>query len=154
TVLLAAIAFLLLGGTARAVPTPACPEGKKLSDYIALGAGGCLLGDKVFSNFALKLGPNTGADTAPKADQISVTPLDVARDPGFPFTGDPEFQSSATGFFSYRLAFTVKVQADGAPIKDASAEFSVPTLAADGSVDATETICLGDLATGDATCPG
>jgi hypothetical protein len=108
--LLAVLSCLALTTAAGAAPVAACPDGKTYADYITLGA--CSLGDKAFSNFALLLGPNTGAATTPKANQIAATPLAPALNPGFTFTGTPPFHSPAPpSFFSYRFLYTVRVQA-------------------------------------------
>ena len=132
----------------RAIAGPmACPDGKTYADYAAFGVMGCLLGDKVFSNFSLRLGPNTGAATTPKANQIAVTPINTAANPGFRFTGNPAFHSppppGPPAFFSYRFEYDVRVQAGGQPITDASLMMPMPTVAADGSLTIQELICLG-----------
>jgi hypothetical protein len=143
--LLIVVCYLALNTAARAAPIAPCPADKTYADYITLKA--CLLGDKAFSNFDLLLGPNTGAATTPKANQIAVTPLNPARNPGFTFTGTPPFHSppppGPPDFFSYRFLYDVRVQAGGAPITDASLVMSMPTVTADGSVTINELICLG-----------
>jgi len=143
--LLVTLCCLTFSATARAAPIAVCPGDKTYADYIALQA--CLLGDKVFSNFGLLLGPNTGAATTPKANQIAVTPINAALNPGLQFTGTPPFHSPAPpgppSFFSYRFLYNVRVQAGGLAITDASLAMPAPTVAADGSVTITELICLG-----------
>lgn len=143
--LLAALCGLALATAAHAAPIEACPDGKTYADYIALKA--CLLGDKAFSGFELRLGPNSGAATTPKANQIAVTPLNPAVNPGLRFTGTPPFHSplppGPPGFFSYRFIYDVRVQAGGASITDASLAMSMPTVTADGSITINELICLG-----------
>ncbi|HET6182813.1 MAG TPA: hypothetical protein VFA03_04390 [Acetobacteraceae bacterium] len=140
-----AVALALLSG--RAFALPACPDGQPYATYMAIGAGGCLLNDKAFSNFTLALGPNSGAATTPKANQITVMPITTAGNPGFRFTGNPPFHAPALPgpptFFSYRFGYDVRVQAAGQPITDASLTMLAPTLAADGSVSIAEDICLG-----------
>jgi hypothetical protein len=144
TLFLALACVLALCTVARADPVPPCPANKTYADYMALGVGGCLLGDKVFSNFGLRLGPNTGAATTPKANQIAVAALNAAGNPGFTFTGTPPFHSPAPpSFFSYRFTYDVRVQAGGMAIDDASLSMPAPTLAADGSLTINEMICLG-----------
>ena len=95
----------------------------------------------------LLLGPNTGAATTPKANQIAVTPLNPALNPGFTFTGTPPFHSppppGQPSFFSYRFLYDVRVQAGGVPITDASLAMSIPTVTADGEITINELICLG-----------
>jgi hypothetical protein len=147
-----AVVFLALTGaalgSAPAFAVPLCQGDQTLQDYIDLGAGGCELGDKVFSNFALALGPNDGAATVPKANQISVTPLDDPLNPGFTFTGDPPFQSppgATPFFFSWRLSFTVAVQPDGQAIEDASLDYDGATATGNANSTANELLCLGGL---------
>src|ERR1043165_2703155 len=144
-VLLAVLSVMLLATAAAAAPL--CPEGKHYSDYVALGAGGCVLGDKLFANFQLLLGPNDGAATTPKADQIGVAPLNQPRNPGFSFSGNPDFASppadSALGFFSWRFRFTVAVQPGGGKIEDASIDYIDPTAEGNASSSAQELLCLG-----------
>src|SRR5271165_2080736 len=99
----AAVGVVMTAGAAGAAPM--CQAGGTLADYIGLGAGGCVLGDKVFSNFSLALGPNAGTTTVPTAAQIMVTPLNEPFNPGFTFTGKPPFASPAMAapfFFSWR----------------------------------------------------
>ena len=134
-----------LSTAAHAAPIQPCPSGKTYADYITLTS--CLLGDKAFSNFELRLGPNTGAATIPKANQITVTPLNPALNPGLRITGNPPFQSppppGPPSFYSYQFIYNVRVQAGGASIIDASLAMAMPTVTADGSVTINELICLG-----------
>lgn len=143
--LLALFWCLSLATAVRAAPIAACPSDKTYADYVSLKS--CLLGDKAFSGFELRLGPNTGAATTPKANQIAVTPLNPVLNPGFTFTGTPPFHSppppGPPDFFSYRFLYDVRVQAGGAPITDASLAMSMPTVTADGSLTINELICLG-----------
>jgi hypothetical protein len=56
--------------TATGNASPVCIDNNTLDQYIALGAGGCTIGDKLFSNFGYSASAvNTGA---PAASQISV----------------------------------------------------------------------------------
>jgi hypothetical protein len=149
------LAVLSMASLARAAP--ACPDGKTYADYIALGVGGCLLDDKIFSNFGLRLGPNTGAANTPKANQIAVPPLNPAGNPGFRFTGTPPFRSppppGPPSFFSYRFLYDVRVQAGGQPITDASLMMPAPVIAADGSLTINELMCLGAVFESKGVCP-
>lgn len=147
---------LVFSTVAHAVPIQPCPNGKTYADYIAVAS--CLLGDKAFSNFELRLGPNTGAATIPKANQITVTPLNPALNPGLRFIGNPPFQSppppGPPNFYSYRFIYNVRVQAGGASITDASLTMANPTVTADGSVTITELICLGAVFESKGVCAG
>lgn len=53
--------------------TPVCTGGS-LADYIALGSGGCTIGDKLFSNFQY-LASSGGGAVAPTATEVSVAPF-------------------------------------------------------------------------------
>ena len=143
--LLAVLCCVSVAATARAAPIAACPGGKTYADYIALQA--CLLGDKAFSNFDLRLGPNTGAVTTPKAKQIAVAPIAAPMNPGLQFAGTPPFHSppppGPPAFFSYRFLYDARVQAGGFSITDASLTMPAPVVTADGSLTITELICLG-----------
>ncbi len=154
---LIAVALTFSGRSAGAGPMP-CPDGKTYADYAALGANGCLLGDKVFSNFVLNLGPNTGTGTTPKSNQIVVTPLSPANNPGLRFTGTPPFHApplpGPPTFFSYRFGYNVRVQAGGLPIGDVSLAMAAPTVAADGSVTIQELLCLGGVFESKGICAG
>ena len=154
--ILALLGSFALSTAAHAAPIQPCPGGKTYADYITLTS--CLLGDKAFSNFDLRLGPNTGAATIPKANQITVTPLTPALNPGLRFTGNPPFQSppppGPPSFYSYRFIYNVRVQAGGASITDASLAMAMPTVTADGSVTINELICLGAVFESKGVCAG
>lgn len=119
-----------------------------LADYINLGAGGCTVDDKLFSNFQLALGPNDGRATVPKADQIAIATINEPLNPGLRFTGNPPFQSPPAPsppnpfFFSWRISFTVTVEGNKL-IHDASLEFADPTASGNANSAINELLCLG-----------
>ena len=80
----AAIVVLVLATLSLATAQiPECAPGT-LSDYEMLGTGGCLIGDKKFSNFSYHRGPN-----GLPSSSISVTPGTVpdSEDAGILFEG-------------------------------------------------------------------
>jgi hypothetical protein len=69
------LTLLGLGVLATSVgwSTPVCTSGS-LADYIALGAGGCTIGDKLFSSFQYLASAGGGA-VAPTSSEVSVAPF-------------------------------------------------------------------------------
>jgi len=131
---LAAAALLVLAmrlfATAQA---PDCVPGK-LSDYTKLGAQGCVIGDKKFSNFRYHQAP----DGLPSA-LISVTPGTVpdSDDPALLFEAAwvaPSYQGS---FVSY----TVEVQPKGKPISGATLEMQFGQITGTGEARVVAEIC-------------
>lgn len=64
-----ALAAFLTAGTGLTYAAPACLTTETLSSLIALGSGGCEIGDKVYNNFSYSPGTG-GAD--PTAAQVNV----------------------------------------------------------------------------------
>jgi len=92
---------------------PDCAPGK-LSEYEKLGAKGCLIGDKKFSNFQYHRGPG-----GLPSDAISLTPGTIPEtdDPGILF--EAKWASASQGSF---VSYDVKVEPGGKPITGASLE--------------------------------
>jgi hypothetical protein len=80
TLLIVVALLALAGGNAFAATLPACASGS-LQSYIALDpTGGCTIGDKIFSNFAVMFTEghgtaNQNSPTAPATANIAVTPV-------------------------------------------------------------------------------
>jgi len=112
----------LLPSTASAVPL--CAAGT-LQSYISLGSGGCLIEDKVFSDFSYS-SQVTGSGILflnnPSASQVSVLPLATPSNPGVRFSGNPAWGiDGASTSGSPNLFFDIKFQVTIAPgdlIKD------------------------------------
>lgn len=75
---------MVLASVAVASAAPVCTSGT-LADYVALGSGGCTIGDKLFSNFSYASTAGGGA-SAVAANQVAVSPLVSALDPGILFS--------------------------------------------------------------------
>jgi hypothetical protein len=107
------ITIMLAVTTLVAAQTKECTAGK-LSDYEQLGAQGCTIGDKHFSNFTYHRPPN-----GLSADAIVITPGTVpdSDDPALLFEGawvSPSLGSS--------ISYDVEVAPSGKPINSASLE--------------------------------
>lgn len=83
------------------VKTP-CVKGT-LASYIALGAGGCSIGNVTFANFSY---PTSTTNTIP-ANEIVVTPLAIVFDPGLTFTAPWAAASgqSESSMIGYTVSF-------------------------------------------------
>jgi hypothetical protein len=114
--------------TVAATTPTRCANGT-LQQYIDLGRNGCLIDDKVFSGFSYFAGNPT-----PNANQILLTPITTAFDPGFAFTANPGWRNIP----SSAIGFNVTVQPNGNPFADAS----LALLVFAGSTLVTERICL------------
>jgi len=107
------IATVLAVATVVAAQVPHCAPGQ-LSDYERLGAKGCAIGDKHFSNFTYHKGPN-----GLPADAISVTPGTVTD------SDDPALLFEATWVtpsVGSAVSYGVEVAPGGKPISGASLE--------------------------------
>jgi len=130
---LAAVSFL-------SAEVPDCAPGK-LSDYEKLGATGCLIGDKEFSNFQY----HRGADGLP-SDAISVTPGTVpgGDDPGLLLEAKWVARSSRDSFVSY----TVEALPNGKPIMGASLEMQFGEITGTGEAKVIAKLCPLDSSSG------
>ena len=127
--------FLVEPTVGSAAPvSPVCAPGT-LQQYIDLGVNGCQLGDKFFFNFGYV--PFPAFIPNPTPNQILVTPISTALNPGFTFTSNPAWTAVGPD-----IAFTVLIQPQGNPIADASLALGVDQVAPNGSVGINERLCL------------
>ena len=132
------VGLVAMGAVASAAVAP-CPTGKTLADYIALGATGCQIDDKVFSNFAY----SGGQGGVPQAGQVNVTPDNTPFNPGVNFGANwtlfgPNLSED------FHLSFTVDVLAGGRPIGDDSLGIDIGQVVGVNSlITVNETVCLG-----------
>lgn len=112
---------------------PDCSPGK-LSDYEKLGAQGCAIGDKTFSNFRY----HQASDGLP-GDSISITPGTV------PDSDDPGLLIEATWIApSYQgsyVSYTVEVQPTGRPISGATLEMQFGQITGTGEAKVVAKLC-------------
>ena len=109
-----------------------CAPGK-LSDYEKLGATGCLIGDKKFSNFQYHQGPS-----GLPSDAISVTPGTTPEtdDPGILFEG--KWASASRESF---VSYIVEVQPHGKPITGAGLEMQFGQITGTGKAAVMAELC-------------
>ena len=121
---------------------PDCVSGK-LSDYEKLGAQGCLIGDKKFSNFQY----HQGAAGLP-GDAISLTPGTTpdTNDPGLLFEG--KWASASEESF---VSYNVEAQANGKPISGASLQMQFGTITGTGKATVLADLCSSDGTTDSCT---
>ena len=107
------IATMFAVATLAAAQTKECASGK-LSDYEQLGAQGCSIGDKHFSNFMYHRAPNGLPD-----DAISITPGTVpdSDDPALLFEGAWVSPSPGSS-----ISYDIEVAPNGKPISSATLE--------------------------------
>jgi hypothetical protein len=112
-----------------------CAPGK-LSDYEKLGAQGCLIGDKKFSNFQYHQGA-----AGPPSDAISLTPGTTpdTDDPGLLF--EAKWASASQESF---VSYNVEVQPNGKPITGASLQMQFGTITGTGKVTVLTDMCPSD----------
>ncbi len=105
----------------------------KLSDYEKLGAQGCLIGDKKFSNFQY----HQGATGLP-SDAISLTPgtTPESDNPGLLFEGKWA-AASEESFVSY----DIEAQANGKPITGASLQMQFGEISGTGTATVLADLC-------------
>jgi hypothetical protein len=92
---------------------PACTTGT-FNDYVALGSGGCTIGDKLFNNFTL-----TTVEEVPLG--LTVIPDPMPLNPGIDVTWTPltcPAIGSDCDVFENGTGFDVTVLSGGAPIND------------------------------------
>jgi hypothetical protein len=136
---LAATALLGLATLSLAnAQVPDCVPGK-LSDYEKLGAQGCLIGDKKFSNFQYHQGA-----TGMPGDAISLTPgtTPESDDPGLLF--EAKWASASEESF---VSYDVEVQPDGRPISGASLQMRFGEITGTGRATVLADLCPWDAAT-------
>jgi hypothetical protein len=112
---------------------PECTAGK-LSDYEKLGAGGCTIGDKTFSNFFYHRVLNGLPSSA-----ISVTPGTVpeTEDAGILLEAKWAAPTSQESFVTY----TIAVQPNGKPIKGATLEMQLGEITGTGEATVMAALC-------------
>lgn len=136
---LAAAALLSLAALSFAHAQVAdCAPGK-LSDYEKLGAQGCMIGDKKFSNFQY----HQGAAGLP-SDAISLTPGTTPEtdDPGLLF--EAKWASASEDSF---VSYDVEAQPNGKPISGASLQMQFGTITGTGTAAVQAHLCPLDNTT-------
>jgi hypothetical protein len=123
-------AALMLATFASAAPV--CVDSDSLADYIALGEEGCMIGDKVFSDFSYVF---SGTGTTIPSSAVTVTTDPTPLNPGVIFNA-PWFAAPGT-IIDVAIGFTVT----GPNIKDASIVVGGLT---GGFLTGAEDLCLGD----------
>src|SRR5712692_5521142 len=118
-----------------------CADGT-LQGYMNLGATGCTIGDKLFSNFTFT-DSSLGA-TVPGASGIGISPLDNPNDPGL--LADISILAVAGQLGDVVFGYTVSVLPGGNLIDDTSLSI-VATAGGTGSVIVGQSECLGALLT-------
>ncbi len=112
-----------------------CAPGK-LSDYEKVGAQGCMIGDKKFSNFQY----HQGVAGLP-SDAISLTPGTTpdTDDPGLLF--EAKWASASEDSF---VSYNVDAQPNGKPISGASLQMQFGTITGTGSATVLARLCPVD----------
>ena len=145
---LLAISLAAFVGAASAAPL--CVAGGTMASYEDLGSGGCVIGDKLFSNFVyLSTGHGTGVAAPDTA--VFLTPVNstgVNPGPGIVFSSDAWVVPSASSVRSLvdsSIAFTVTVIDGPLLIEGGTLTLSSFSTGGTGVVDITETISPAGL---------
>ena len=136
---LALAALPLLAAPATA--SPLCVSGN-LSEFIALGTGGCQIEDKIFSNFAYS-GTGAGGAAAIPAFGINVAILDTPKDPGIQFSAP--WSVGPGQILDSLIQFVVTVSPGGQAIDDISAAMTGFGHEPNGAVTVVEATSVGNL---------
>jgi len=134
--------FLLATTIASAETSiPVCTSGGTLASYIALGAGGCTIEDKVFFNFSGNITGNVPLSTS----SIFITPITTALNPGISVNPNMSV-SNITGvgdfFQDLALHFSVRTLDSGARIEDVSLGLAGGAVGT-GATSINEFVCVG-----------
>src|ERR1700757_2498920 len=109
------LAICLAVFVSAASAAPLCIAGGTMASYEALGAGGCVIGDKLFSNFVYgSTGHGTGVAVADNA--VFLTPVNIGGlkpGPGIVFSSSgwvvPSASPTTNSFVDSSIKFTVTV---------------------------------------------
>ena len=96
-----------------------------MAQYIALGSGGCSLGDKIFSDFSYQFRPGTtnpGGDPVVDANGVTVKADDNPDNPVFTFSAN--WRATNGNQVNLDIGYMVTVQPGGLPILSASTELA------------------------------
>lgn len=133
---------LTLVSVTQVVAAPViCLQGT-LADYIALGATGCQIDDKLFNNFRYQESGSGGATPIPESG-VSVTPLDIAFNPGLIFNAAWTVGPGQT--LDSMINYTVQVLSGGNPISGISTTMNGYGIVPDGVVAVAETTPFGNV---------
>ena len=141
------VAFASLASAAPIYPT--CIAGGTMASYEALGAGGCVIGDKLFNNFSYS---STGQGTATAVDPstIFLSPVDAGTfspGPGIVFSSSNWVvpgSTTVTSILDMSFRFTVTVLPGGPLINDASLTLGSFNMTPFGTANIGETVCNAD----------
>ena len=143
---LLATTLVAFAGIASAAPL--CTGiGSTMADYLALGSGGCTIGDKLFSNFTFNVTFfGTGADV-PAAD-VSLAPVGAGTsNPGILFSSNavlvPGADPSALSYVDLGIGFTVSTVDGRNLIEDATLTLSSFAVSGTGRANIGETVTPG-----------
>ena len=139
---LVVMAVAVSGSVASAAPV--CVAGGTMASYVALGIGGCEIGDKLFSNFFYgSTGHGTGVAVA--AAGVFLTPVGAGTyNPGIIFSSAgwvvPSGSPTTNSFVDSSIGFDVSVIGGFAIMEDATLTMSSFATSGAGLADITETI--------------
>jgi hypothetical protein len=145
--LLVVVALLALAG-GNVFATPLCSSFTlvTLADYMSLPAGGCSIGDKVFSNFAYNTAVDSLGDIAPATTDISVTPTGPTI--GLTFTFDANNTVLTEGFLDVDIQYLVQVDVTDNPGWAITSVYTegqggIDSSSVSATVNLTKNLCLG-----------
>lgn len=128
-----------------------CEDGASLEDYIGLGSTGCVIGDKVFSDFTYATLFANDATPVAAADVI----VHTIAGPDIGLTFEGEWYSTFTGVLSQTLSYTVGTVSGRPLIKDNTLTFYAYTgITSDPFASVIESKCLGAAFSPYPTCGG
>jgi hypothetical protein len=144
--LIVLLATVLVGGACVASAAPLCVSGATMASYQALGAGGCTIGNLLFSNFIYG-GTSFGTASVPNTD-VFLTPVDAGTfypGPGIVFSSSgwslPAASPTTFMFIDSTIRFNVSaLPGSGVLIDDGSLALLSPVATGTGQGGVTEII--------------
>lgn len=151
------LAAMLVVFASMAVAAPLCTDlvgtgaagAVTMADYVALGGGGCQIGDKLFSNFFYQP-THAGEGPAVAASSIFMAPVNpTSYNPGIVFSSNDWLVSGGVSYYDASISFGVTVLGGGSLIEDATL-----TMGADATVSGTGSAAIGEsIVAGDGFTP-
>jgi hypothetical protein len=136
--------IVLVVFVSMASATPLCTSGGTMASYVALGGGGCSIGDLLFSNF---LYGSTGArnGVAVSAASVFLTPVGSGTfNPGIIFSSSgwvvPSASPTGNSFVDSSIAFSVSVIGGSPVIDDGTLTLAAFSVSGTGVANITESI--------------
>ena len=139
--ILLAITLAIFVSAASAAPL--CVSGGTMASYEALGSGGCVIGNTLFSNF-IYLNTFSGTGVAVPDTTVFLTPVGDTLNPGIVFSSNgwtiPSGSPTDDSLVDSTIKFTVSVMDGTSLLEDGTLTLTSYAVSGTGFADITETI--------------